>query len=66
MAVDLNEQLIGQLAVIGNQGVANNQTFAAYLPYAALQELHTGGQADTPAILAGMNAADRTPVIKQG
>ena len=64
MAVDLNEQLTGQLAAIANQGVADNQRLAMQCQLAFQKDLFQGAQGETPVMLAGMNAADRTPVIK--
>jgi hypothetical protein len=64
MAVDLNEQLIGQLAAIANQGIADNQRLAQNTLLAYQKDLFQGGQSETGAILASMNAGDRTPVVK--
>lgn len=64
MPVDAQEMLISQLMTIGQQGVANNQVLATFLPLAFTKDLMQGGQGETGAILAGMNAADRTPVVK--
>ena len=64
MPVDLNEQLTGQLAAIANQGVADNQRLAQNTIFAYQKDLFQGGQAETGEILAAMNSADRTPVVK--
>lgn len=64
MAVDLNEQLTGQLAAIANQGVADNQRLAQHTLLAFQKDLFQGAQGETPVVLAGMNSADRTPTIK--
>jgi len=64
MAVDLQEQLTGQLAVIANQGVADNQRLAQNTLLAYQKDLFQGAQGETGNILAALNAADRTPVIK--
>lgn len=64
MAIDLNEQLSANLAVIAAQGVADNQRLAQHTLLAFQKDLFQGAQGDTPAILAGMNSADRTPVVK--
>lgn len=64
MALDLNEQLVGQLAAIANQGVADNQRLAQNTLLAYQKDMFQGGQAETGAILASMVAADRTPVVK--
>jgi hypothetical protein len=64
MALDLNEQLTGQLAAIANQGVADNQRLAQNTLLAFQKDLFQGGQAETGAILAAMNMSDRTPVVK--
>ena len=64
MAIDLGEQLTGQLAAIANQGVADNQRMAQFLQLAFNKDLMQGGQGETGEILAAMNAADRTPVAK--
>ena len=66
MAVDLNEQLTGQLATIANQGVADNQRLAEHTLLAFQKDLFQGAQGEVGAILASMNAADRTPVVKAG
>lgn len=64
MAVDLNEQLSANLAVIAAQGVADNQRLAQHTLLAFQKDLFQGGQAETGEILGAMNAADRTPVVK--
>jgi hypothetical protein len=51
MPVDLNEQLTGQLTVL------------AQLVFQ--KDLFQGGQGETANILAALNSADRTPVIKK-
>lgn len=66
MAVDLNEQLTGNLTVIAAQGVADNQRMSQYMQLAFAKDLFQGGGGETPVMLAGLNAADRTPVIKAG
>ena len=64
MAVDLHEMLVGQLAVIGQQGVADNQRMAMHTLLAFQKDMFQGAQGETGAILAALNTADRTPVIK--
>lgn len=64
MAVDTNEQLSAQLMVIAQQGVANNQQVAHHTQLAFQKDLFQGAQGEIGAILASMNASDRTPVIK--
>ena len=64
MPVDLNEQLTGQLVVIAQQGVADNQRLAQHTLLAFQKDLFQGSQGETGQILAALNAADRTPVIK--
>jgi len=64
MSVDLHEQLTGQLTVIAAQGVANNQQVAENTLLAYQKDLFQGGQGESPALLAALNTADRTPVIK--
>jgi hypothetical protein len=66
MAVDLNEQLTGQLAAIANQGVADNQRLAQNTLLAYQKDLFQGGQGEAPVLFAGMNTADRTPIVKAG
>ena len=66
MAVDLNEQLTGQLVVIAQQGVADNQRLAAHTLLAFQKDLFQGAQGEAGQILAALNAADRTPVVKAG
>lgn len=64
MAVDLDSQLTGQLVILAQQGVADNQRLAQNTLLAYQKDLFQGGQAETGEILAAMNAADRTPVVK--
>lgn len=64
MPIDAQEMLMSQLMTIGQQGVANNQVLAQFLPLAFTKDLMQGGQGETPQMLAGLNAADRTPVVK--
>lgn len=64
MAVDLNEQLTGQLTVIASQGVADNQRLAQNTLLAYQKDLFQGGQSENPGLFAALNAADRTPVVK--
>jgi len=66
MAVDLHEQLTGQLASIAAQAVADNQRLAQNTLLAYQKDLFQGGQGDSGAILAAIAAADRTPVVKAG
>lgn len=64
MAVDLDSQLTGQLTVIAQQGVMDNQRLAQNTLLAYQKDLFQGGQGDTGEILAALNASDRTPVTK--
>ncbi len=64
MAVDLNEQLTGQLTAIAAQGVADNQRLAQNTLLAYQKDLFQGAQGESANIMAALNAADRTPVIK--
>jgi hypothetical protein len=64
MAVDLDEQLKGQLATIAMQGVADNQRLAQQTLLAFQKDMFQGGQGETGTLLAALNMADRTPVIK--
>lgn len=64
MPVDLDSQLTGQLVVIAQQGVADNQRLAEHTLLAFQKDLFQGAQGEAPVVLAGLNAADRTPVIK--
>ncbi len=66
MPVDLDSKLDANLAVIAQQGVADNQRLAEHTLLAFQKDLFQGGQAETGVMLAGMNAADRTPIIKAG
>jgi hypothetical protein len=66
MPVDLNEQLTGQLVVIAQQGVADNQRLSMQTQLAFQKDLFQGAQGETGAILAALNSADRTPVVKAG
>lgn len=64
MAVDLDAQLTGQLTVIAQQGVMDNQRLAEHTLLAFQKDLFQGGQGSTGEILAALNSADRTPVVK--
>lgn len=64
MPIDVNEQLSGQLMAVANQGVADNQRLAQNTLLAYQKDLFQGGQGEIGAILASMNSADRTPIIK--
>lgn len=64
MAVDLNEQLTGQLTVIASQGVADNQRMAQNTLLAYQKDLFQGAQGESAALFAALNGADRTPVVK--
>lgn len=66
MAVNLDEQLTGQLTVIAQQGVMDNQRLAQNTLLAYQKDLFQGAQGETPVLLGGMNSADRTPVVKGG
>lgn len=65
MAVDLDQQLTGQLTVIAQQGVMDNQRLAEHSLLAFQKDLFQGGQGDAGLIMAGMNSADRTPTVKK-
>lgn len=65
MPVDLNEQLTGQLTVLAQQGVADNQRMSMETQLVFQKDLFQGAQGETGNILAALNAADRTPVIKK-
>jgi hypothetical protein len=64
MAVDLDAQLTGQLVIIAQQGVADNQRLAQNTLLAYQKDLFQGAQGETGELLAAMNSADRTPVVK--
>ena len=64
MAVDLDSKLDANLAVLAQQGVSDNQRLAMQTQLAFQKDLFQGAQGEMGAILAGLNAADRTPVIK--
>jgi uncharacterized protein YdeI (BOF family) len=66
MPVDLNEQLTGQLVVLAQQGVADNQRLSMQTQLAFQKDLFQGAQGETGQLLAALNMADRTPVIKAG
>jgi hypothetical protein len=66
MPVDLDEQLKGQLCVIAQQGVSDNQRLAQHTQFAFQKDLFQGSQGETGNILAALSAADRTPVVKSG
>ena len=62
--VDLDSMLAANLSVVAQQGVADNQRWSMHTQLAFQKDLFQGGQAETGVMLAGMNAADRTPVVK--
>ena len=64
MAVDLDSQLTGQLVIIAQQGVADNQRLAQNTLLAYQKDLFQGAQGETGSILGSLNAGDRTPVVK--
>jgi len=64
MPVDLDAQLTGQLTVIAQQGIADNQRLAQNTLLAYQKDLFQGAQGEAGNILAALNAADRTPVVK--
>jgi hypothetical protein len=64
MGVDMQEQLTAQLAVVATQGVANNQQLSQNTLLAYQKDLFQGGQGESPALMAALSTADRTPVIK--
>lgn len=66
MAVDLHEQLTGQLAAIAAQGVGDNQRLAQNTLLAYQKDLFQGGQGESGVIFGSLNEGDRTPVVKAG
>ena len=60
----MQEVLMSNLGAVIQQGVVDNQRMSQYMQNAFLKDLMQGGQGDTSTILAALNAADRTPVIK--
>ena len=64
--VDLDQQLSANLAVVAQQGVADNQRLAQNTLLAYQKDLFQGAQGETGVITAGMSLADRTPVVKAG
>ena len=64
MPVDLNEQLLGQVATIAAQGVADNQRLAQNSLLAFQKDLFQGGQGEAGMIFGSLNTSDRVPGIK--
>ncbi len=64
MALDMNEQMSGQLVVIAQQGVADNQRLAAHTLLTFQRDLFQGAQGEAGQILTALRLADRTPVVK--
>jgi hypothetical protein len=64
IAIDLDTHLASNLAAIAQQAVGNTQSFAHYANLAFTKDLMQSGQESNAGIFAGLNAADRTPVIK--
>jgi len=63
MPVDLHEQLTGQLVILAQQGVADNQRLAMHTQLAFQADTFQGGQGASGKILAAINSAHRTPVV---
>jgi len=64
--IDLDSQLAANLSVVAQQGVADNQRLAQHTLLAFQKDLFQGAQGEAGNILAALNAADRTPVVKAG
>lgn len=62
--IDLQSVLAGNLSAIMQQGTADNQRLAENTILAFQKDLFQGGQGATGEILAALNTADRTPVVK--
>ena len=63
-APDLDAQLTGNLTVVAQQGVADNQRLSQFTQLAFTKDLMQSGQESNPGLMSAFNAADRTPVIK--
>ncbi len=61
MTVETNEQLKGQLVVIGLQAVADNQRLSQNTLLAYQKDLFQGAQGETPQLFATIAAGDKTP-----
>lgn len=66
MSVDMQEILMSNLGAVVQQGTVDNQRMSQFEQLAFTKDLMQGGQGETGEILAALNAADRTPVIKAG
>lgn len=64
MALDMQEIFLSNLAALVQQGVADNQRLAQNTLLAYQKDMFQGAQGEAGNILAALNAADRTPVIK--
>ncbi len=64
IAVDMDTHIASNLLTIGQQAIMNNQTFAQYMSFVFTKDMVQSGQEANPGIFAGLNGADRTPVIK--
>lgn len=64
--VDINAHLTGQLVTIANQGVSDNQRISMHTQFAFQKDLFQGGQGEAGMVLATLNSADRTPLVKAG
>ncbi|HTU24264.1 MAG TPA: hypothetical protein VMF30_02630 [Pirellulales bacterium] len=62
--LDLDTHLAANAVALAQQAVANTQNFAHYANLAFLRDLLQSGQSANPALFAGLNTADRIPVIK--
>jgi hypothetical protein len=62
--IDLDTQLAANMVALSQQAVANTQNFAHYANLAFTRDLLQSGQSATAGLLAALNSADRTPVIK--
>lgn len=62
----MQEILMSNLGAVVQQGTVDNQRMSQFEQLAFTKDLMQGGQGETGEILAALNAADRTPVIKAG
>jgi hypothetical protein len=63
-SVDLGDFLNSSLAAVVQQGVSDNQRLAQNTLLAYQRDLFLSGQEATAPLLASLNTADRTPVVK--
>ena len=66
MDPEVAKQCSGQLCVLSQQGIANNQTLAYYIQNSFIKDQLQGGQGEIGQLVAALNAASAAPVPRPG